>query len=494
MSGSFFTLNQKYNNLKTQTNAGGGGGVPTSSTLADVLLNGNSAGATDIDMNNNNIQQVLNVNSTTNLNLFGEDNITLTTNTFDINLTSGDLINIVANSDIQITASDIQITATGGDIDLNAPFGSVNINGVPYPVANDLSAVLTAGNTAVNTITLQDLTTPATLFSQMSDTGFIATDATGIPQYDASVSASNIAVITTNGDSNTLNAGGLTTTTATSSTIYSTAGIDAGNQLVSIDYNIASNMSPSASGYASLKLTSGDLINNSPRVMLEAFVDLNASPTYAPNINFIDMGGPFGIGEQLLITNGNSDTGLGIAYNTIELYSDATVSSSYIELKTIDASTSVGSTLTLGQSSFSLSTTNQTALSIASGYTDPIVFRRNISTTTNTGLGQPVGMLENSVANVVTSGTTTLSINDAFATIVNTPTAGTRIFVLPAPFVATVGYWYAVCNKSTAFTIAVQQPLGTTIATIPVAPSATNGGSVARFAVGTGGASYFRVN
>ena len=456
-------------------------------TLADVLLNGNSAGATDIDMNNNNIQQVLNVNSTTNLNLFGEDNITLTTNTFDINLTSGDLINIVANSDIQITAM-------GGDIDLNAPFGSVKINGVPYPVANDLSAVLTAGNTAVNTITLQDLTTPATLFSQMSDTGFIATDATGIPQYDASVSASNIAVITTNGDSNTLNAGGLTTTTATSSTIYSTAGIDTGNQVVSIDYNIASNMSPSASGYASLKLTSGDLINNSPRVMLEAFVDLNASPTYAPNINLIDMGGPFGIGEQLLITNGNSDTGLGIAYNTIELYSDATVSSSYIELKTIDASTSVGSTLTLGQSSFSLSTTNQTALSIASGYTDPIVFRRNISTTTNTGLGAPVGMLENSVANATTTGTTTLATTDAFATIVNTPTAGTRIFVLPAPFVATVGYWYAVCNKSTAFTIAVQQPLGTTIATIPVAPSATNGGSVARFAVGTGGATYFRVN
>jgi hypothetical protein len=102
-------------------------------------------------------------------------------------------------------------------------------------------------------------------------------------------------------------------------------------------------------------------------------------------------------------------------------------------------------------------------------------------------------MLENSVVNATTTGTTTLTISDAFATIINTPTVGTRIFVLPAPTVGTTGYWYAICNKSTAFTIAVQQPLGTTIATIPVAV-ATNGGSVVRFAVVADGASYFRVS
>ena len=101
-------------------------------------------------------------------------------------------------------------------------------------------------------------------------------------------------------------------------------------------------------------------------------------------------------------------------------------------------------------------------------------------------------MLENSVINATTTGTTTLTnTTNPFATIINTPTLAGRIFVLPAPTAGTVGYWYAVCNKSTAFTIAVQYPLGTTIATIPVAPSATNGGSVARFAVATGGASYF---
>jgi hypothetical protein len=100
-------------------------------------------------------------------------------------------------------------------------------------------------------------------------------------------------------------------------------------------------------------------------------------------------------------------------------------------------------------------------------------------------------MLENSVLNTTTTGTTFLNFSNAFSTLVNTPTVGTRIFVLPAPVVQTVGYWYSICNKSTAFTIAVQYPSGTTIATIPVSPSATNGGSVARFAVQAGGTSYF---
>jgi hypothetical protein len=104
-------------------------------------------------------------------------------------------------------------------------------------------------------------------------------------------------------------------------------------------------------------------------------------------------------------------------------------------------------------------------------------------------------MLENSVINTTTTtGTTTLTVSNAFATIVNTPTTGTRIFVLPAPTAGSVGYWYAICNKSTANTIAVQYPALTTIATIPVATNATNGGSVAKFAVTADGASYYAVS
>jgi carbamate kinase len=55
-------INQRINNLQSQINSiisGGGGGVPTSSDLADVLVNGNSAGTTDIDMN---FQDITNVN------------------------------------------------------------------------------------------------------------------------------------------------------------------------------------------------------------------------------------------------------------------------------------------------------------------------------------------------------------------------------------------------------------------------------------------------
>jgi hypothetical protein len=89
-----------------------------------------------------------------------------------------------------------------------------------------------------------------------------------------------------------------------------------------------------------------------------------------------------------------------------------------------------------------------------------------------------------------TTGTTTLTTASAFQTIVNTPTAGTRIFVLPAPTAGTVGYWYGICNKSTAFTIAVQYPAGTNIAVVPSAPI-TGAGLSVKVAVTAGGASYF---
>jgi len=67
MSGSYFALNQKYNNLKTQANNGasGGGGGGGSQDLTSVLSNGNSAGAFDLDMNTNDILQVNNINLTT---------------------------------------------------------------------------------------------------------------------------------------------------------------------------------------------------------------------------------------------------------------------------------------------------------------------------------------------------------------------------------------------------------------------------------------------
>lgn len=405
---------------------------PTSSNLADVLLNGFNAGASDIDMNNNDILNVSNIDLAT-------------------------------------------------------------INGAAYPpvvAADNLQQVLTAGNTANVAILIEDVTTPSTLFTQMSDVAFTCTDATGFPQNSSAVSASNIFVGNTNGDSSSIGSGGMAITTPISTANYSNSGINAGNQVTSIDYQVTSNQAIPSDGHARLDLTSGDLSSVPPRAVLQAFVDLNTSPPYPPNINLIDLGGV--TGEELLIANGNSDSGLGIAYNTIIMFSDSTPSSSFIQLQSIDAATSIGSSLILGLQSFNLIVTNQPAINIGGSVTAPVIFQRNISTTTGLG-GLPVGMLENSVINLTTTGTTPLAISNAFSTIINTPTASGRIFVLQAPTAGTVGYWYAICNKSTANTIAVHFPAGTTIATIPVA-TAVGGGSVARFAVTTGGGSYFRVN
>jgi hypothetical protein len=359
------------------------------------------------------------------------------------------------------------------------------------PATPDLSAVLGAGNTAVNTITLEDTTNPTTYNTLFSKNGYTITEATGSPTYTTSGTGNATILQDSNGNTTTIQSSLTTMVTGTSTTTYSTAGITAGNIGVSVDYQVSSNQI-STTGYAQLDLTSGDITTTPPRAVLQAFVDFNATPSYSANCNSIDLGGASG--EELLIANGNIDIGLGLAYNTITMFSDSVVTNSFIELKSLDASTSAGATLLLGQQQFSLTITNQPAITIGSGFTDPVVFRRNISTTTNTGVGAPVGLLENSVINATTTGTTTLTTSNAFATIVNTPTTGTRIFVLPAPTLATAGYWYAVCNKSTAFTIAVQYPAATTIATIPVAPSATNGGSVARFAVEAVGLSYFRVS
>jgi len=66
MSGSYYTLDAKYNTLQAEIDAiiaGGGGGG--SQNLASVLLVGNSAGATDINMNSNDILNCDNLQVTT---------------------------------------------------------------------------------------------------------------------------------------------------------------------------------------------------------------------------------------------------------------------------------------------------------------------------------------------------------------------------------------------------------------------------------------------
>ena len=97
------------------------------------------------------------------------------------------------------------------------------------------------------------------------------------------------------------------------------------------------------------------------------------------------------------------------------------------------------------------------------------------------------GVLEKSV--VSTAGFTLTTAN-AFQTIVSS-TASVRTYVLPAPTAGTAGYWYGFCNKASSAgnTIIVQQPLGTTLFTL--AGGVPTIGNCARVAVVAGGASYF---
>lgn len=112
-------INQRINNLQAQINSiisGGGGGVPTSSGLATVLGNGNTAGLSDIDMTNNNIT---NINQ---LSLFDpllpNETATLDNQSFYINTSGGLTTTQVAILQTQIEV--LKDTLTGEGTVLNA--------------------------------------------------------------------------------------------------------------------------------------------------------------------------------------------------------------------------------------------------------------------------------------------------------------------------------------------------------------------------------------
>ena len=132
-------------------------------------------------------------------------------------------------------------------------------------------------------------------------------------------------------------------------------------------------------------------------------------------------------------------------------------------------------------SMFSGSTEN-TATNIASFNAGAITFNQPLSFSS-----AGVGILEKSISS---SSGFTLTTANAFQTIVSS-TASIRTYVLPAPTLATAGYWYGFCNKATSAgnTIIVQQPAGTTLFTL--AGGVPTIGNCARVAVLAGGASYF---
>jgi hypothetical protein len=121
----------------------------------------------------------------------------------------------------------------------------------------------------------------------------------------------------------------------------------------------------------------------------------------------------------------------------------------------------------------------------------------NLTFGKNPATNLQMGLLERSVTNVTTRGTTTLDYNDCFLTIINTPDASGRIFKIPKPTIPVTyaGWWIEICNKSKTYKIDIKQTDNTLLYTIPTNPSGDifSGGSSARFSVSPTGLSWFRV-
>lgn len=152
MSVSNFVLNQRINTLQYEINqitGGGSGGVPTSSNLAHVLVNGNSAGVTDLNMNFNDILNCDNLQTNT-INgsavpsglpntlqeVLTANNITDLTAEFRNNLSTPTTTTIITNDRLKCDNAfqiftdigNLNISASQDDLNLDATNGNVNMN------------------------------------------------------------------------------------------------------------------------------------------------------------------------------------------------------------------------------------------------------------------------------------------------------------------------------------------------------------------------------
>jgi hypothetical protein len=249
-----------------------------------------------------------------------------------------------------------------------------------------------------------------------------------------------------------------------------------------------------------------------------SYVDANQNPAsvmYAKYLGYVPINTIYssmvrcshstssGLGLIELIGTASS---LGEAYNIAEFSNASTIitATSQINLQATNPSTNPG-----GSSSVLIQATDDDTndYSRVSVFDSSITFRAgNVANdilqlasdalfNENIRFGTDAGVLEqSSILTATTTGLTNLTFNSAFAyrTVINTPTASGRQFLLPSTSGQPVGGWFAICNKSTSFTIAVCFPTtGTTIFTIPVASNA-GGGSFAKFAIDANGTAWFR--
>jgi hypothetical protein len=167
MSLSTYYLNQRISILQSEINALQSGGLPTSSNLAVVLANGNSAGTTDINMNSKDILAV--------------DNIDLVTiNGSAYPPTSGTATNIAGGIASQIPFQSAPSTTSFIANGTSGQYLKSNGTATPswatipvIPATPNLTQVLTAGSNAASPLTLsiQDttLSTATTLFGTAVD-------------------------------------------------------------------------------------------------------------------------------------------------------------------------------------------------------------------------------------------------------------------------------------------------------------------------------------
>ena len=213
---------------------------------------------------------------------------------------------------------------------------------------------------------------------------------------------------------------------------------------------------------------------------------LNLSATNADGAGYTDliMNQTQLWGKVVLVDGGGENTGsagvysyLGTAgsYGTVRtaIYADIDGTTTGVRVVPNEVVIFVGSSFT------------DTAVNIASFATSVSQFYSNLQFATSRGL------LAQNVTNATTTGSTTLTSTDAFRTIINTPSASGRIFVLPAPNASLAGYWWEVCNMSSSQLITIQSNAGVSLTTIQGA-SAGGVGGVARVAINNAGIGYFR--
>jgi hypothetical protein len=240
-----------------------------------------------------------------------------------------------------------------------------------------------------------------------------------------------------------------------------------------------------------LQLTSGDDTTTAPRAVLQGSIEGGyGHPTYPDITNSLDLGG--GNGATITINNGNSAYDL--PENNIIMTYNSSYASNLIKLNVgfPYVGANEGSFLTLGYDNFTLHTNGYPVFTILNSG-NQLNMRRIINFGTGPASSTTTGILEKSTINATTTGSTTLTANaNAFTTIINTPSASGRIFVLPAPTSATIGYWYAFCNKSTANIITINSSAGVAQITIP-AGTAGGAGGYGAVAVDSAGTAYCRV-